>query len=636
MKIQVFCLLLLTINASALGEQNSSSMGSNDGASNLQALLAEASEDNQDLNGSSALNLEDLQAQGWAQLNGAEGDADMQANGAMGASGDMQATGAMGGAAWSTSMNGGAALSMQQAGYAGNGTVVSVSKPVYAQRLISQPIIKRQIIQQPVIRRRVMKKNLIRSVQNQAPVVRNRNVNQSVDVQVPAKQINNYTVVKPTVHTNNVDVRFNKLQQRTVRRPTIVEPVRTRAEARSRTVQGPATQNIRHTVIQPSVNTIRENVTFNKQADRVVNHNPVTRATRYTRRQRTQVVNAPGNQIHNRTVLKPMVRTENVNVQFAKQPDQVINRPVIVENVQRRTLNRTQTAQIPAQKTIIQPIVQNIVRDREMHHIHKPIFKRVEVVRTVKVPTNIIQKVAVVKKVKVPVRTQGKVQVFKGAEYWDTRYAGKAMGPGINGGNMTMNASAAQAQAAMSMNAAATAAAQANMSMNAAAAAQSEAQAEWNVEAAAEAAAEAQTDADEAQADANVAEANAEQAQAGLGEWSAWSAVDSNANGANWAAAGDAAANANAADADAAYADADANAADANADAADANADGAWANAAWDSAVESNGANAQGWSFGGNWSDAAPMNLSGLGLANAGFQQLNLGGAAVMIGNNQN
>lgn len=600
MKIQVFCLLLITIKASALGQGPSVSMVANGNAMSLQDMLANASDDSQGLNAMG--NGEDY----------AEGD--MQGSGYMTSEGSMQGGAAMNagmsgeGAAWESSL-GGSSMTVQQGfgGVTSQGTVVSVSKPVYAQRLISQPIIKRQIIQQPVIRRRILKKNLIQSVQNMAPVVNNRNVNRTVNVSVPAKEINNLTVVRPRVHTNNVEVKFNKGPQRTVTRATIVEPVRTRAEARSRTVQAPGTVNVHHTVNQPTVHTVRENVNFSKQADRTVNHRPVTRATRYTRRQRTQAVNAAGNEVHNYTTIKPMVRTERVNVQFVRQPQQVTNNPERVENVQRRTVRRVQNAQVPANKTIIQPIVQNIVRDREMHHIHKPIFKRVEVVRTVKVPTNIIQKVAVVKRVKVPVRTQGKVQVFKGKEYWDTRYQGRAMGPGSSGNasasfNMSVNANAAAADAQEASYDAGVAQEAASAAYNAASSAEDAAEdaAEGAAEWAAEAGNAGDAQGEWAAGAGNAGDAQADNASSQLGEWSEWTADNSGAS------------------------------------AGDASANGEWANAAWDSAAESNEAadnqgDAQGWSFGTNM-DSAPLNLSNLGLSQAGFQQLNLGQGAVMIG----
>lgn len=601
------------------------SSGSNQDSMNLQELFARASNNNQAGDDETAdLNLDDLQSQGWTQMGEGQAEGDMTAEGNMTSEGDMTAEGDMDGEAtveggeWSANMQGAQTQWMQGGTTTSQGTVVSVSKPVYAQRLISQPIIKRQIIQQPVIRRRIMKKNLIRSVQNMSPTVRNRSENRSVNVTVPAREINNLTVVQPTVHTNNVDVKFNKLPQRTMTRPVIVEPVKSRAESRSRTVTVPGTQNIHHTIIRPSVHTIRHNVSFQKAADRNVNHRPVTRPMRYTRRERTQVVNAPGNEVHNYTTHKPMVRTENVKVQFNKQPEQVTNKPEIVENVQRRTRKRVQNAQIPAEKTIIQPIVQNIVRDREMHHIHKPIFKRVEVVRTVKVPTNIIQKVPVVKRVPVPVRTKGRVQVWKGKEYWDTRYQGKATGPRVTGGASLMTTSTAgQAQ------------------WNAAASAQ---QSEWSAETAQADADAAQADADNAQDDADLAAEGADDAWASqgdasnagsdMGEWSEWTAD----------VAGDASAQAE----DAAEWSNDSAAQEGDAQASEGDA-ADWANVAWDSAAEessdssdSQSSQGQGWSFGGNWSNAAaPLNLSDLGLAQAGFQQLNLGGAgAVMIGRN--
>ena len=65
---------------------------------------------------------------------------------------------------------------------------------------------------------------------------------------------------------------------------------------------------------------------------------------------------------------------------------------------------RTQVVQAPGNKVIQQPIIQNYVRETEVHHHTKPVIRKVPVIKRVAIPTPIIKRVPVIKKVPIPIK----------------------------------------------------------------------------------------------------------------------------------------------------------------------------------------------------------------------------------------
>ena len=303
------------------------------------------------------------------------------------------------------------------------GKIVRISKPVVAQRLISAPVIRRRIISQPIITKKVIKKKIFRSIKNNAALIKNNLVNKNINVTIPARKINNSLIIRPRIHTNNVDIDFHKLPAKRIIRETQTGPLKITNQQINKIINLPAEQNYYHKIIKPNIHTTREEVNFRKLPSQFKNISPENLNVINKYNNQNRIVNAPGNLTHNFTINKPLLRKENVVAKFNKLPLQIFNNDEIVEDVNQNIINRIQQARIEPEKTIIQPIVQNIIRDRTMNHITRPIFKKVVVVKKIKTPVNIIQKVPVINKIRVPVRTQGNVSIYKGDEYWDDRYS---------------------------------------------------------------------------------------------------------------------------------------------------------------------------------------------------------------------
>lgn len=305
-------------------------------------------------------------------------------------------------------------------------TTRMISKPFVAQRLISQPIIRRKIIQQPIVTKRIIKKKIYKTVQNEKPNIKEKVIRKKFDVRVPAKEINNLTIIKRKIHTNNVNVKFNKLPQIRIYKKKKILPIKIKNERRIKIIKTPGQINYHHTIIKPTIHTIKEKLNLIQNAPKIINHKPITKNLIIKNKFRTQNVKIPSNEIHNKTIIKPILRRERVKIEYIKKPDVVINKKDIYEEEKKKFMMRTRNVRVPPQKTVIQPIIQNIIRERETHHIHKPLFKKYHITKTVTVPTNIIQKVEVLKKVKVPVKTKGKVSVVRGKEFWDKDFKYKS------------------------------------------------------------------------------------------------------------------------------------------------------------------------------------------------------------------
>lgn len=79
----------------------------------------------------------------------------------------------------------------------------------------------------------------------------------------------------------------------------------------------------------------------------------------------------------------------------------------IVEDVKYNTTNKVQTVQAPGQRIITQPIVQEYMNEREIHHVHNPVVRRVPVTRAVPVPTPVLNKVPIIRRIPVPINKKG-------------------------------------------------------------------------------------------------------------------------------------------------------------------------------------------------------------------------------------
>ena len=79
----------------------------------------------------------------------------------------------------------------------------------------------------------------------------------------------------------------------------------------------------------------------------------------------------------------------------------------IVEETQYNTQNRVQTVNAPAKQVITQPVVQEYVHEREIHHVQNPVVRRVPVARPVPVPTPVLNKVPIIRRIPVPIRKKG-------------------------------------------------------------------------------------------------------------------------------------------------------------------------------------------------------------------------------------
>jgi len=115
-------------------------------------------------------------------------------------------------------------------------------------------------------------------------------------------------------------------------------------------------------------------------------------------------------------MIRPQLMNINTKLDVVQSPDQIVNRPDIVNPTQRRETMRIQNATVPPQKTFVQPVIQYVINENETHHVHSPVFKRVPYLKRVTVPTTVLQKVPVVKKLPVPVKTRAEAFV-KSREY---------------------------------------------------------------------------------------------------------------------------------------------------------------------------------------------------------------------------
>ena len=79
----------------------------------------------------------------------------------------------------------------------------------------------------------------------------------------------------------------------------------------------------------------------------------------------------------------------------------------ITEPTKYNTQSRTQTVTAPAQQIITQPVVQEYVHEREIHHVQNPVVRRVPVARPVPVPTPVLNKVPIVRRIPIPVQKKG-------------------------------------------------------------------------------------------------------------------------------------------------------------------------------------------------------------------------------------
>lgn len=161
----------------------------------------------------------------------------------------------------------------------------------------------------------------------------------------------------------------------------------------------PANQIHYHTTVQPEVHEIKQDIKFQKAADQHHQEEQETRRPIVKQRNRTYVYKAQPNVVHNYTVIKPHVNTETTEVRFNKQEDQVQNKPDTVLPTVNKTVTREQVVTVPGKQIITQPVHQHYIKDKEIHHIYRPVIKKKFVVRKVNVPTPVIQKIPIVRKV---------------------------------------------------------------------------------------------------------------------------------------------------------------------------------------------------------------------------------------------
>lgn len=103
-----------------------------------------------------------------------------------------------------------------------------------------------------------------------------------------------------------------------------------------------------------------------------------------------------------------------MNVQFNRLDDRSIQLDPIVEPTQYNTRSRTQTIQTPGHQIITQPIIQNYVEQRDIHHVQQPVVQRIPVHRPYPVPTPVIKKVPIVRRIPVPVvrKSSGGTKIY--------------------------------------------------------------------------------------------------------------------------------------------------------------------------------------------------------------------------------
>ena len=193
---------------------------------------------------------------------------------------------------------------------------------------------------------------------------------------------------------------------RTIRRQPIVQPTKTRTQNRTKVYNARGDQIHHHTKILPQVHEHRQQVRFVKEPARRGQKPSVTRAPIFRRRDSTKVVRAQQNEQHQHTIIKPRVENTDTNVQINKLPNRRQNLQDVVHATENKQIVRNQVIQAPAKTLVTQPIVQHIVREKEVHHIHRPVIKKQQVVRKINVPTPVIQKVPIVRRVRAVVQTK--------------------------------------------------------------------------------------------------------------------------------------------------------------------------------------------------------------------------------------
>ena len=124
------------------------------------------------------------------------------------------------------------------------------------------------------------------------------------------------------------------------------------------------------------------------------------------RRDRVHVHNAAANEVNNRTIIRPYHNIETTDVQINKADNQVQNREDIVHPTVFKTETREEVLQAPGRTIITQPVHQHYIKEKDIHHIHRPVIKKKFVVRKVRIPTPVVQKIPIVRKVQARVNTK--------------------------------------------------------------------------------------------------------------------------------------------------------------------------------------------------------------------------------------